>query len=180
MKRDEAILELRAARRELQEVLRGLADEDFVRPKAVDKWTVKDVLAHIAAWDEELVRVLQAFSMQAEPVYSYTISDRHDFAAWNEEQVAQRRARPLSEILAEFEHARRDLIQVIEGLTDPVLSRKKITSWGKMATGFELIAIQADHDREHAAQIRSFRKKIERWARARQKLSAKRRSAKSS
>ncbi len=51
-----------------------------------------------------------------------------------------------------------------------------MTSWEKPATGFDLIRIQVAHDREHAAQVRSYRKKIERWARARQKLSAKRKA----
>ncbi len=176
MKRDEALQELRAARKELQETLAGLSEEDYLRPKAIDRWTLKDMLAHVAAWDEEMVRVLQAFSMQAEPMYTYTISDRNGFAAWNEAQVALRRDKPLAEVLSEFEKARRDLIQVIEGLTDPVLNRAKMTSWEKPATGFDLIRIQVAHDREHAAQVRSYRKKIERWARARQKLSAKRKA----
>jgi uncharacterized protein (TIGR03083 family) len=174
MKRDEAILELRAARKELQETIQGMSEEDFLRPKAIDKWTLKDLIAHIASWDEEMVRVLQAFSMQAEPSFTYLISDRNGFAAWNEDQIDQRRERSTYEILSEFEGARRDLIQVIEGLTDPVLNRSKLTSWGKTATGFELIQTQRDHDREHAQQIRSYRKKIERWARARQKLTEKR------
>lgn len=176
MKRDDAIRELRAARKELQDTFVGLTEEDLTRPKAVEKWTLKDLLAHVASWDQEIVRVLQAFSMQLEPQYSYTISDRNDFAAWNEAQIAQRRDKSLAEITSEFEKSRRDLIQVIEGLTDPVLNRRKRTSWDELATGFELITAQVEHDQEHAAQVRSYRKKIERWARARQKLSAKRKT----
>lgn len=176
MKRDEAIHDLRAARKELQESIVGLSEDDFLRPKAIDKWTLKDLIAHVASWDEEIVRVLQAFSMQSQPLYSYLISDRNGFAVWNEEQVAARRERTVNETMSEFEIARRDLIQVIEGLTDPVLNRSKMTSWGKPATGFELVMTQVEHDREHMAQIRSYRKKIERWARARQKLTEKRKT----
>lgn len=176
MKRDEAIHELRAGRKELQDTLIGLSEEDFLRSKAIDKWTLKDLIAHIASWDEEMVRVLQAFSMQAEPMFTYAISERNGFAVWNDEQVAMRRERTVNEIMGEFESARRDLIQVIEGLTDPVLNRSRMTSWGKPATGFELIITQVEHDREHAVQVRSYRKKIERWARARQKLSEKRKT----
>lgn len=177
MKRDEAIHELRAARKELQETMSGLSEEDFVRPKAIVKWTLQDLLSHIAAWDEEMVRVLQAFSLASEPTFTYTISERNEYGAWNEEQVASRRGRAVEESLAEFESARRDLVQVIEGLTDPVLSRTRMTSWGVPATGFELIGGQAEHDREHAAQVRSYRKKIERWARARQKRTASRKAS---
>lgn len=178
MKRDEAIQQLRAGRKELQETIHGLTEEDFLRPKAIDKWTLKDLLAHIASWDEEMVRVLQTFTLPGESIYTYAIADRNGFAVWNEEQITARRERTMPEIMSEFEIARRDLIQVVEGLTDAVLNRSRMTSWGKAATGFELIMTQVDHDREHAEQVRSFRKKIERWARSRQKLTAKRKTKK--
>lgn len=178
MKRDEAIQQLRAARKELQETIGGFTAEDFSRSKAVAKWTLKDVLAHIASWDEEMVRVLQTFTMPGDSIYTYAISDRNGFAAWNEEQVAARAERTVAEVVSEFEIARRDLIQVVEGLTDAVLNRSRMTSWGKAATGFELVMTQVDHDREHSEQIKSYKKKIERWARARQKLTEKRKTKK--
>lgn len=178
MKRDEAIQQLRAARKALSETITGFTEDDFVRAKAIHKWTLKDLLAHIASWDEEVVRVLQTFTLPGESLYTYTISERNEFGSWNEEQITARRERSANEVLTEFETARRDLIQVIEGLTDPVLSRSRMTSWGKTATGFELIQTQAEHDREHAEQVRSYRKKIERWQRARQKLVAKRKTKK--
>jgi hypothetical protein len=178
MKRDEAIQQLRAGRKEFQETIAGLVEEDFLRAKAIDKWTLKDLLAHLASWDEEVVRVLQTFTMPGESHYTYVISDRNGFAVWNEEQIAMRRDHSLPQVMSEFEIARRDLIQVVEGLTDPVLSRSRMTSWGKPSTGFELVMTQVEHDVEHAAQVRSYRKKIERWARARQKLTEKRKTKK--
>lgn len=178
MKRDEAIQQLRGARKEFQDTINGLTEEDFLRAKAIDKWTLKDLLASIAAWDEELVRVLQTFTMPGESQYTYTISDRNNFAAWNEEQVIARRELTLDRVMSEYEIARRDLIQVVEGLTDPVLNRTRMTSWGKPASGFDLVLMQVAQDRARAEQVRSYRKKIERWARARQKLTEKRKTKK--
>lgn len=178
MKRDEAIQQLRGARKEFQDTISGLTEEDFVRAKAIDQWTLKDLLANIAAWDEELVRVLQTFTMPGESQYTYTISDRNNFAVWNEEQVVARRALALDRVMSEFEIARRDLIQVVEGLTDPVLNRTRMTSWGKPASGFDLVLMQVAQDHARAEQVRSYRKKIERWARARQKLTEKRKTKK--
>ncbi len=178
MKRDEAVAKLRAARKELQETLAGIGEEEFVRPNAVAKWSLKDLLGHIAAWDEEVLRVIQAFAMQSEPHYSYAISDRNDFAVWNAEQVEQRKNHTLEQIQNEFEGSRRDLIQVIEGVTDQVLMRPKLTPWNELRTGLELLDEAAAHDVEHAKDIRSWRKKRERWARARQKYVSKRRDSK--
>lgn len=176
MKRDEAIQSLRTGRKDLQDVLAELTEEDFTRPKAAGKWSLQDVLAYIAAWDEEIVRVLQTFPMPGESVFSYTISDRNDFAAWNEEQVARRRAMTPAQVMSEFESARRDLIQVIEGLTDAVLNRTRMTSWGKPATGFDLLMLQMERDRANAEVVRRYRKKRERWVRARKNIIVKRKA----
>jgi uncharacterized damage-inducible protein DinB len=178
MKRDEAIARLRAGRREFLDTLEGIAGEDLLRPNAVEGWSLKDLLAHIASWDEEILRVIQAFAMQPEPKYSYAISDRNDFAVWNAEQVESRRESSSEQVQLEFTNARRDLIQVVGGLTDQVLLRPKITPWGAERTGLELLAESAQHDIEHAQDVRSWRKKRERWARARQKYVSKRRGAK--
>ncbi len=43
MKRDEAIVKLRAARKELLEAFAGIAEEDMTRPNAVGKWSLKDL-----------------------------------------------------------------------------------------------------------------------------------------
>ncbi len=178
MKRDEAVGKLRAARKELQETLAGISEEEWTRPNAVQKWSLKDLLGHIAAWDEEVLRVIQAFAMQAEPHYSYSISDRNDFAVWNAEQVEERKNRTLEQIRSEFDGSRRDLIQIVEGVTDQVLMRPKMTPWNELRTGLELLDEAAAHDIEHAKDVRSWRKKRERWARARQKYVSKRRDSK--
>lgn len=176
MKRDEAIQLLRAGRKELQDTLTELTEEDYARAKVVGKWSLQDLLACTAAWDEEMVRILQTFPMPGESLYSYTLSDRNEFGAWNQEQVELRRAQTLAQTMAELEKARRDLIQVVEGLTDAVLGRTRLTPWGKAVSGFELLAMQAERDRESAAAIRSFRRKKERWARARKNLTVKRKT----
>lgn len=178
MKRDEAVSKMRAARKEMLEALSGLGEEDLLRPNAVEKWSAKDLLGHIASWDEEVLRVIQAFAMQANPQFSYSISDRSDFAVWNAEEVERRKDHTLEQARIEFENARRDLIQVVEGLTDQVLMRPKMTSWGKVRTGLELLDEITEHDLEHAKDVRSWRKKRERWARARQKYVSKRREIK--
>ncbi len=178
MKRDEAVVRLRSARKELLESLGGISEEDMVRPNAVVKWSLKDLLGHIAAWDEEILRVIQAYAMQPEPHYSYSISDRNDFAVWNAEQVELRKNNTLPQIRSEFDNARRDLIQIVEGVTDQVLMRPKRTPWDELRTGLELLDEEAAHDLEHAKDIRSWRKKRERWARARQKYVSKRRDTK--
>jgi hypothetical protein len=82
----------------------------------------------------------------------------------------------LAQVMSEFESARRDLIQVVEGLTDAVLNRMRMTSWGKPATGFDLLMLQMERDRANAELVRRYRKKRERWVRARKNIIEKRKA----
>ncbi len=174
MKKSELVDRLRRSRNALLGTLIGLSEEDLLKPKAVNNWSVKDLLAHLASWDAETVRVLQAFAMQDEPRFAYSISPHNDFATWNAEQIALRQNDTLEQSLRELDTARSDLMQVLDGMAEPVMRRAKKTSWGRVASSYDLVVNQIEHDEEHIKDIESFRKKMERWQRARVKAADKR------
>ena len=174
MKKNELVDRLRRSRHALLLALKDLSSEDLLKPKAVGGWAIKDLLAHLASWDAETVRVMQAFVMQDEPKYAYSISNYNDFATWNADQIATRQAQTLEQTLRELDTARSDLMQVLDGMTDPVLRRAKKTPWGRVASSYDLIVTQIEHDEEHLQNIMSFRKKMERWQRARTAAASKR------
>jgi uncharacterized damage-inducible protein DinB len=177
MKKTELVDRLRRTRYTLLDALKGLNEEDMLKPNAVNKWSLKDLLAHLASWDAEVVRVMQAFAMQDEPKFAYSISAHNDFATWNAEQIALRAPMTLAQTLRDIDTARSDLMQTLDGMTDPVMRRTKKTPWGRVASSYDLIITQIEHDEEHLKHILSFHKKMERWKRARA-LAASRRKKK--
>ncbi len=54
--RQEAIRRMTRSRETTLKFLERLPESEILRPRTQGKWSIKDVLAHIAAWEEEAVR----------------------------------------------------------------------------------------------------------------------------
>jgi len=106
----ELLDDLAAGRTELLSAIEGLSEEQMICPGVVGEWSVRDTLAHIAAWDKETRTVIQAFVTQEDPVFDYKISGQRGFARWNAREVEKRRDLSGAQILAEMEEARQDLV----------------------------------------------------------------------
>ena len=58
----EALARFRQGRSELFVALEGLSEEEQTRVPVVGRWTVRDVLAHILAWEEVAVQRLELYA----------------------------------------------------------------------------------------------------------------------
>ncbi len=162
MKSKQQLLDdLEAARTELLSAIEGLSEEEMVHPGVVGEWSVKDTLAHIAAWDKETRAVIHAFVTQEDPVFDYRISGKRGFAKWNAREVEKRRDLSVAQILAEMEEARRELVELVQRLTEEQLSRRAVPPWRYPTTARRNLEIQAKHDQEHTAQIVAWREQLE-------------------
>jgi len=65
--KQELLDDLKVARAELLSAIEGLSEQETVCPGVVGEWSVKDTLAHIAAWDKETRAVIHAFVTQENP-----------------------------------------------------------------------------------------------------------------
>lgn len=134
-----ALEEIERGYRELGAVLDSLSADDMLRPNTVGHWNGKDVLAHLAAWDIEGARHVNARDAGEED----SIPDASDFDAWNEEQVSKTRDMSLDQVRAYFEAAHRDFVQVVR------------TS-ASITPGFA-IGLSSHHYGEHIDQFRSMK-----------------------
>ncbi len=137
------------ARQELLTSFQGLAEEQMETP-ALDGWSVKDMLAHVAMWDEmELPDMRRAARGRARVLDAlddaYQLVDR-----WNDIQFALRKTLPLEQVLAELDEARHEIMRFLASVAEEHLTSGFVPA---------ACAIQADHDREHAGHIRAWREK---------------------
>ena len=58
MTKDELIQKIESEWNNLQASLDGLTEEQMHRPGVVGEWTIKDILAHITAWQTRLITTL--------------------------------------------------------------------------------------------------------------------------
>ncbi len=149
--------EVRQARAELLAALAGLSEEDMVRPGAAGIWSVKDILAHLVAWEAELVTALRGrLSRRArEAPHIVTIDDIDE---WNAEQYHMSARRPLSIILEDFHGVHKHLLQAIEELDEATLESPLRFEWMEGEPLAYLVRENAVwHEQEHAEDIRAWR-----------------------
>jgi len=149
---------LAQGRARLLAAIEGLSEEEMTTSGVVGDWSVKEILAHIAAWDKETTAVIERAISQEHPEFDYTIRGRRGFAKWNAQEVEKRRAMSVGQILAEMEEAREGVIELTHQLSDEDLGRRFVPPWRWPSTPRRSLEIQAEHDVEHADQIMAWRR----------------------
>ncbi len=148
---EELLGELEKARSELRASYRGLSDEQMTRLEAVGEWSVKDVLSHVASWDEVMLPDLARIARGETPALASIDLERANYDAANAAVMSQRRDRPLERVLRDLDTDRADVIAAVGRLPDSALAEGQ---FGRL-----LLQITAAHDLEHAAGIFDWRRK---------------------
>ena len=152
--RDRLLRELDDARALLLAATDGLPDADFGRPMADGAWTPEDLLNHVTAWDAYATAAV-AVLVTGRPTSAPPVENED---AWNEAAVAPLRGRPPTETLAAL-HAARDAfraaLEAAPATLWTVTPRTGAGGQGRNLPG--IVRAWAEHDAEHAAELRAFR-----------------------
>lgn len=148
MKKAELLERARGAHAEFVGALEGWDEERAARVGVNPRWSVKDVLAHIAAWEAEAVGVLTKLRA-GETVPNF---DRGMIDGFNAAAVEERNARTFEELRAEYAEAHRRIEEVLEGMPEEVDESSREYRFA------EIVAVI--HPAHHAAQVEEWRKKL--------------------
>lgn len=132
-----------AGRAEMEAIVGLLTAEEREGRPVADKWTVKDLLGHLADWEGYYASILAAG--RAEP-FGDTIEN------WNAERAAIRREQSWQEVWQDYLAARQSLLVAVEQEED--LGRRFTNHWGREAVVYNFAMVLLDHEREHMRQIR--------------------------
>jgi uncharacterized protein (TIGR03083 family) len=155
MNRDELLKSLAASRAELDAALAGLAEAQMTEPGVMGDWTLKDVLAHLTAWEVELVTVLGKLARGQTPKPAGQTDAETD--ALNAKWYRDYKNRPLDRVLADYHAVRPQTIRQVERLTVSDLTAPR--KWLKGGTLHDMILSETiEHDAEHLPHIREWRK----------------------
>ena len=141
---------LAARRAELLSQLLGLDRRALTEEPFLDGWTVKDLLAHIGAWDRWEHRQMARMVVGENP---------EDVAidAQNAMVVAEWRDRSLDQVVSELQDARTSWATWLRGLSDgEFFQSRPFDDWDWAFRN--CLEIQWQHDAEHAAQVAAWRK----------------------
>jgi hypothetical protein len=132
----------------LLEIVEGLDDAALDRKGVVGAWSIKNVLAHLAAWEGVVVGITPArLATRVKPEILRAINADED--AFNAEQVGLRERLSPADQFAELETTRAALLRLFEDLGDETLARRNPwPEWeGTLAEYF--LANICEHEREH-------------------------------
>jgi hypothetical protein len=151
---DTALAELSRTRAELLGAIAGLDEATLDHKGVVGEWSIKNVLAHIAAWEDWVVQAL--------PVRVSTGVTPDDFRQraededrFNAEEVAEREELTPDEQLMELERTRAELLDYLGSLDAATLARTHLwDTWERTLPEYVLESLR-DHEAEHVEALRA-------------------------
>jgi len=132
-------------------LLKRLPTEEILGPRTQGDWSIKDVLAHIAAWEEEGTRRLRLIARGQAPrmVFYETMADADRF---NARAVAETQSTSVAGVLRRLARARQRLVLALRRLPPRSLNDSShelpVVTW--------LREFAWTHERAHRREIREW------------------------
>ena len=147
----ELIAQLEESRRSLMDAITGLDEEGFRARSASGGWTSAEVLAHLLATERTSLGRARRVLTEDNPTIEWISDDDLD------QQARSAQRMPVPQIVHGLLAQRRDVVTLLETLSPQQLSRPyKQERRGQLTAGWLFRRI-AEHEDEHAEQIRALR-----------------------
>lgn len=158
MNKDGLLDALEDGRERLVETLEDLPQDVMLEPGVTGEWSVKDILAHLNAWEAELIKLLWQARQGRKPTVAQVLESEVDER--NQQYYEQSRDRPLARVLSDFEGIRRQTIRQVEAFSEKELTDPARFTWLKGRALWERIAEDSyAHDAEHTTDILAWRQR---------------------
>ncbi len=147
------------ARQTFLDAIDGLEDDDYLAVGAVGIWSIKDVLAHLTAWESELITALVHVENKKKGAPNIIKIDEID--EWNAERYHESASRGLQVIWDDFMGIPKHLIQAINALDDNTLDDNRKFPWMEGEPLSYVVYENAIwHEQEHADNIIHWREEV--------------------
>jgi len=157
MNKQQLLTALNDERAKFLKSIEGLSDEQMLEKGVIDDWNIKDMLAHIATCESEMVTFIAQLKQGKKP-RTNLMSGKVD--EQNAEFYKNNKNRPLDRILADFHGVRKQTIKQVELLSEKELTDPKHSPHTKGSALWEIIKGDSfGHEAEHREQIEKWRKK---------------------
>lgn len=156
--RRKTIVRFRKEHDKLKNLVQTLSEEQAVRPKTVDGWSIKDIIAHLAAWNWEAIdEVYRVLKNEARWPFKY--EDKAGEGEFNRKEVEKRADKTWKEVLQEWDNSFWAQIKLMEQISkDEWKHRSGNQRWsdGTPVTVYSLFAYEYEgegHEGGHAKQL---------------------------
>ncbi len=106
----------------------------MTQPGIVGEWAVKDVLAHLTAWEQMFLGWYSTGRRGDDPITPAAGFNWQQIPALNEQIYQQHRALPLEDVLAQFHRSYAQIAAALTGMSHEELFTPKVYRWTKTTT----------------------------------------------
>jgi hypothetical protein len=138
----------------------GFPESAWETPGACGVWSVKDIIAHLASYEQVLVDILTTFTNGGPtPTLNTYIELGGQF---NDSEVSRRKEKTMQEVLAELNDAHAQTMSLIVKIPPETLRQAGTLPWYGMDYSLDdvIVYMYYGHKREHSAQIAAFRDRL--------------------
>ena len=153
MTQKDMLTKLAESRRDLHRATQGLSEEEMTQVQVEGVWTIKDVLGHIASWEEICLEPLRRYA-DGDP---FKVDAIKDYLILNEELAARKQDTPLDAILDELDAIRQELVATASKLPAEQWEQRVLFPWGDEGTVTEMLDELYQHELEHVHAIQQWR-----------------------
>lgn len=145
-------------RRALEDLLTAIGDEQMLASGMESGWSVKDVLAHIASWETNMVRWIDMTLRGERPDRPAPGENWDDLDAYNAELYEAHKNLGLEEVQTRFAQSHRAGLDALTRLSEEDLFDPDRFAWRNGQALWMMVAGNTWlHYAEHAASIREWR-----------------------
>jgi hypothetical protein len=145
---------IRCQRQILEDLIAGLRPEQMVIGGVVGDWSVKDILAHIVAWEQRMVMWAGRYLAGESPLLP---DGPEDVDRLNAEIYEQHKDRPLEQIVDRFRLSYPQALQVAEETSvDDLFDPERFAARGGQPLWIMVAANTVWHYQEHREEIEAW------------------------
>jgi uncharacterized damage-inducible protein DinB len=157
LSKKQLIKEVRDARAAFMAAIEGLTDTEMMQPGAAGIWSVKDIMAHLVAWEAELVTALSR-KLSKKYKDAPNIVRIEEVDEWNAEQYHENAARSLDIVRQDFQGVHKHLLLAIEDLDERLLNDPLRFEWMEgEPLSYLIVETAVWHEQDHAEDIQNWR-----------------------
>jgi len=156
MDKEEIFDRLNQCRRALLDTLDKIPPDELDSKLVEGKWTIKEILCHLTAWELTVLEPLVGY-VQVNEFVPNSIED-HD--AWNAQQTEKRKTMNMQQVFEELQATRELLISEASLLTVEQWDRILQAPWGGQGCIAHLLNGLVWHENEHLQTIQVWRQSM--------------------
>jgi len=142
------LADMQKERLALEHFLKGLSPDQMSGPAVLGAWTVKDVLAHLVAWEQMVLGWFTTGQRGDTPHLPAEGYKWNELPALNQHIYEQHRDRPLVEVLTQFRESYPQIQALTETLCESALFHRGYFPWaGNNAMASYINSCTASHYR---------------------------------